>query len=111
MGDAASFDAELLQLNEVSPLALKSNPIFVETLFDYWLSLPDTNRLVLCSTLFHVLQINVDVVLLRVGYESSNSNELLESFIWFLNCGIVLAVNYLFMSFMFSEICLLVRLV
>ncbi|KAF3452358.1 hypothetical protein FNV43_RR02791 [Rhamnella rubrinervis] len=46
VGDAASFEAELLQLNEVSPLALKSNPIFVETLFDNWLSLPDTNRLV-----------------------------------------------------------------
>ncbi|KAM0995174.1 hypothetical protein ACFX13_010804 [Malus domestica] len=45
--DAASFDAELLQLNEVSPLALKSNPSYVESLFEQWLSLPDTNRLVL----------------------------------------------------------------
>ncbi|XP_048324458.1 serine/threonine protein phosphatase 2A regulatory subunit B''beta isoform X2 [Ziziphus jujuba] len=46
VSDAASFEAEFLQLNEVSPFALKSNPIFVETLFDNWLSLPDTNRLV-----------------------------------------------------------------
>ncbi|KAM2052339.1 hypothetical protein FF2_033302 [Malus domestica] len=44
--DAASFDADLLQLNEVSPLALKSNPSYVESLFEQWLSLPDTNRLV-----------------------------------------------------------------
>ncbi|CAN6714750.1 unnamed protein product [Malus baccata var. baccata] len=44
--DAASFDAELLQLNEVSPLALKSNPSYVQSLFEQWLSLPDTNRLV-----------------------------------------------------------------
>ncbi|PON54522.1 Parvalbumin [Trema orientale] len=46
VGDAASFDADLLQLSEVSPLALKANPGFVETLFEHWLSLPDTNRLV-----------------------------------------------------------------
>lgn len=47
VADVASFDAELLQLTEVSPLALKSNPSFVESLFEQWLSLPDTNRLVL----------------------------------------------------------------
>lgn len=52
VGDAASFDAEFLQLNEVSPLALKSNPIFVEALFEAWLSLPDTNRLVLVTPYF-----------------------------------------------------------
>ncbi|KAK9919442.1 hypothetical protein M0R45_028034 [Rubus argutus] len=46
VADVASFDAELLQLTEVSPLALKSNPSFVESLFEQWLSLPDTNRLV-----------------------------------------------------------------
>ncbi|XP_022149824.1 serine/threonine protein phosphatase 2A regulatory subunit B''beta-like [Momordica charantia] len=44
--DVASWDAELLQLAEVSPLALKSNPDFVEKLFEQWLSLPGTNRLV-----------------------------------------------------------------
>lgn len=48
-GDVAAFDAELLQLNEVSPLALKANPSFVESLFEQWLSLPETNRLVLVS--------------------------------------------------------------
>lgn len=45
--DAASFDAELVQFQEVSPLALKSNPAFVEKLFEQWLSLPDSNRQVL----------------------------------------------------------------
>ena len=44
--DVASLDAELLQLAEVSPLAIKSNPDFVEKLFAQWLSLPATNRLV-----------------------------------------------------------------
>jgi hypothetical protein len=47
VNDAASFDAELVQLPEVSPLALKSNPAFVEKLFEQWLSLPDSNRQVL----------------------------------------------------------------
>ncbi|XP_043720561.1 serine/threonine protein phosphatase 2A regulatory subunit B''beta-like isoform X2 [Telopea speciosissima] len=45
-GDVASLDPELLQLPEVSPLALKSNPHIAEELFTQWLSLPDTSRLV-----------------------------------------------------------------
>ncbi|XP_047316236.1 serine/threonine protein phosphatase 2A regulatory subunit B''beta-like [Impatiens glandulifera] len=45
-GDLGSFDAELLLLTEVSPLALKSNPYFAEKLFDQWLSQPDTSLLV-----------------------------------------------------------------
>ncbi|OVA02372.1 EF-hand domain [Macleaya cordata] len=46
VGDVASLDVELLQLPEVSPLALKSNPHVAEELFSQWLSLPDTTRLV-----------------------------------------------------------------
>ncbi|KAK6136069.1 hypothetical protein DH2020_030174 [Rehmannia glutinosa] len=44
--DMARLDAELLQLPEVSPLAIKANPSVAEKLFDQWLSLPETNSLV-----------------------------------------------------------------
>jgi hypothetical protein len=49
--DAASLDVELLQLPEFSTLALKTNLNFVEKLFEQWLSLPESNRLVMfhCS--------------------------------------------------------------
>ncbi|KAK9083295.1 hypothetical protein Scep_029766 [Stephania cephalantha] len=46
VGDVASLDPELLQLPEVSPLALKANPHIAEDLFSQWLSLKDTGRLV-----------------------------------------------------------------
>ncbi|KAJ4955477.1 hypothetical protein NE237_012260 [Protea cynaroides] len=46
VGDVASLDLELLQLPEVSPLALKSNPHIAEELFSQWISLPETCRLV-----------------------------------------------------------------
>ncbi|XP_031271147.1 probable serine/threonine protein phosphatase 2A regulatory subunit B''delta isoform X1 [Pistacia vera] len=45
-GDVASMDPDLLQLPELSPSALKSNPYLAEELFSIWLSLPDTNKLV-----------------------------------------------------------------
>ncbi|KAF5752397.1 serine/threonine protein phosphatase 2A regulatory subunit B''beta-like [Tripterygium wilfordii] len=46
VGDVASLDPEMLQLPELSPLALKSQPFIAEELFSQWLSLPDTARLV-----------------------------------------------------------------
>lgn len=50
-GDVASLDADLLQLPEVSPLAIKANPYVAEKLFDQWFSLPDTAALVISSLL------------------------------------------------------------
>lgn len=44
--DVMDLDPELLQLPEVSPLALKTSPQIAEELFGQWLSLPDTGRLV-----------------------------------------------------------------
>ncbi|KAL8166442.1 hypothetical protein V2J09_007941 [Rumex salicifolius] len=45
-GDISCLDADLLQLAEVSPLAVKSNPYIAQELFEQWLSFSDTNRLV-----------------------------------------------------------------
>ncbi|PON34745.1 Parvalbumin [Parasponia andersonii] len=45
-GDGTCLDSELLHLPELSPLALKTNPQIAEDLFDQWLSLPETGRLV-----------------------------------------------------------------
>jgi len=44
--ELVSLDTDLLQLQEVSPFALKSSHCVVEELFTQWLSLPDTCRLV-----------------------------------------------------------------
>eukprot|EP00262_Sarcandra_glabra_P007192 TRINITY_DN19834_c0_g1_i4.p1 TRINITY_DN19834_c0_g1~~TRINITY_DN19834_c0_g1_i4.p1 ORF type:complete len:541 (+),score=116.00 TRINITY_DN19834_c0_g1_i4:249-1871(+) len=45
-GGVPCLDPELLQIPEVSSLALKSNPYLAEELFSQWLSLPETSRLV-----------------------------------------------------------------
>ncbi|KAI3748449.1 hypothetical protein L6452_11519 [Arctium lappa] len=45
-GEAGCLDPELLQLNEVSPLAIKSSPYVAEKLFEQWLSLSETTTLV-----------------------------------------------------------------
>lgn len=44
--DVARLEVESLQLQDVSALALNSNPSFIQKHFDLWLSLPQTNRLV-----------------------------------------------------------------
>lgn len=51
-GDLASLDPELLQLAEVPALAIKANPCIAVKLFDQWLSLPETNSLVILRLLF-----------------------------------------------------------
>lgn len=55
VGDLVSLDLELLQLPEVSPLALKANSYIADELFSQWLSLPDTARLVSFSIFSHCL--------------------------------------------------------
>jgi hypothetical protein len=63
--DVAALDVELLQLPDVSTLFLKSNLTFVETLFDQWLSVPDTNRLVRFVFFFSLyFEINLLLLLL-----------------------------------------------
>ncbi|XXG89668.1 hypothetical protein AAC387_Pa12g1618 [Persea americana] len=46
VGDVGSLDPELLQLPDVSPMALKSNPYIADELFSLWLSTPETGRLI-----------------------------------------------------------------
>ncbi|XP_004495369.1 serine/threonine protein phosphatase 2A regulatory subunit B''beta-like [Cicer arietinum] len=45
-GKVVFLDPDMLQLQEVSPFALKSSPYVAEELFSQWLSLPDTCRLI-----------------------------------------------------------------
>ncbi|KAG9150185.1 hypothetical protein Leryth_009769 [Lithospermum erythrorhizon] len=44
--DLACFDADLLQLSEISSMSIKANPLVAERLFDQWLSLSDTVTMV-----------------------------------------------------------------
>ncbi|XP_057733808.1 probable serine/threonine protein phosphatase 2A regulatory subunit B''delta [Arachis stenosperma] len=45
-GNEAVLDLDLLELPEVPASALKSNAALLESLFDQWLSLPESNRLI-----------------------------------------------------------------
>lgn len=55
VGDFTSLDPELLQLPELSPLALKASPQIADDLFSQWLSLPQTGRLVNCCFAFSLM--------------------------------------------------------
>lgn len=62
VGNVASLDPELLQLPEVSPLALKSNPHLADELFSQWLSLPETCRLVFALASFFGVKIYMHLI-------------------------------------------------
>lgn len=53
--ETGCLDPELLQLNEVSPLAIKANPYVAEKLFEQWLSLPETTPLVTNLSISYIL--------------------------------------------------------
>nr|GEY27246.1 hypothetical protein [Tanacetum cinerariifolium] len=54
IGDLGFLDPKLLQLNEVSLLAIKSNHYVVEKLFAQWFSIPETTLLVIIKVINRV---------------------------------------------------------
>ncbi|KAJ4722736.1 Serine/threonine-protein phosphatase 2A regulatory subunit B'' subunit alpha [Melia azedarach] len=79
-GDLASLDADLLQLPEFSPLALKSNPSLAEELFSTWLSLPETSKLVKSLLADAKAGTSVNVVGNSTGVSVYSSNSLPSMF-------------------------------
>lgn len=63
---AAPLDVDLLQLSEISPLALKQNPSIAEHLYSQWLSRPETLKLVLYCSFCYFLCWFASLLLLRV---------------------------------------------
>ncbi|PIA45442.1 hypothetical protein AQUCO_01700754v1 [Aquilegia coerulea] len=80
VGDIVSFDPELLQLPEVSPLALKSNPYISQELFSQWLSLPETGRLVKSMVVDAKAGVPLNVAGSSSGANFSASNSLPSMF-------------------------------
>ena len=65
--DGVSLDPDLLQLQEVSSMALRDNPQVAEQLFQQWLVLPDTVRLVIFAC--HVLVCLMKSFIFHSGFE------------------------------------------
>lgn len=85
VSDVASLDVELLQLPEVSTMGLKSNFTFVQTLYNQWLSLPETNRLVCVSFPVSLFRIHfISLLSVHFHFGDSNSN-------WLFSVGNIIA--------------------
>lgn len=69
--ESLTLDIELLQLPETSPMSMKSNQDFVKKLFDQWLALPETNRLV--ASLVNDVKSGVALNVVSGGSSATNS--------------------------------------
>lgn len=63
--DVASFDPELLQLQEISSIALKDNPQIADQLYMQWLTLPETARLVFFSFIFFSFGLRLFLIVIK----------------------------------------------
>ncbi|GJY90451.1 hypothetical protein Tco_0505647, partial [Tanacetum coccineum] len=81
ISDLGFLDLELLQLNVVSPLAIKSNLYVAEKLFDQWLSLPETTigRFAKRDGVVNSVMISSASGLAQQGYKVDRKSVILKS--------------------------------